>query len=170
MSLFGELGEWICRGTLATVLWLAWPSLASGGQDGLLIIYVDVVELKSGETEKNKVVTRYSVMNLNTKRVYDFPITRFRVYVDAEEVEEGVYCLYSASTLEAVLDYCGEPFFRVLAGKANNAGWWRVGYTRPGEPPRLIFGAKHSDQVLTEAKKYEKDLLRKYGVEPDPPK
>ena len=134
----------------------------------MLIIYVDVVELKSGETEKNKVVTRYSVMNLNTKRVYDFPITRFGTYVDAEEVEEGVYCLNSVSTLLAVVDYCGEPFFRVLAGKVNNAGWWRIGYTRPGEPPRLIFGAKNSERVLTEAKKYEKDLLRKYGIEPDP--
>ena len=108
-------------------------------------------------------------MNLNTRRVYDFPIGRSGVQVDAEEVEEGIYCLNSVSTPLAMVKYCGEPFFRVLAGKVNNAGSWRIGYTmRVGDHPSVIFAAEDPERVLAEAKKYEKDLLRKYGIEVDP--
>lgn len=168
MSLLGELGKWICRGILATALWVAWTSLAVAGQDGLLIINAELAELNNRSETELSPTTRYSVMNLNTRRVYDFPIGRSGVQVDAEEVEEGVYCLNSVSTLLAVVDYCGEPFFRVLAGKVNNAGWWRIGYTlRVGDHPSLIFALKYPERVLAEAKKYEKDLLRKYGIEAD---
>jgi hypothetical protein len=61
--------------------------------------------------------------------------------------------------------YCDEPFFKVLSGRVNNAGWWRIGYSFDGGGVKLVFGPKYFDEVLVEARKYEKESLRKYGLE-----
>ena len=158
-------------GILITVLWVGWSSCSSAGQDGLLIINVDLARLNNRGDETGVVdpITGYRLKNLNTQHVYHFFIVRSRVYVDAEEVEEGIYCLDSASLANLELPYCDEPFFRVIPGKVNNAGWWRIGYSLDTGAIKLIFGAKNFEAVLTEAKQYEKDLLRKYGLEVDHP-
>jgi hypothetical protein len=126
----------LLRGLLSVTLWLGCSSLAAAG-DGLLIITVDLMRLNNieGQTDTIEPITAYSLVNLSTKHSYRFNMYRS---VDAEGIEEGIYCLSSASFFSTEVPYCGEPYFKVVAGKVNNAGWWRLGYSI-GSPSKLIF-------------------------------
>jgi TPR repeat protein len=141
----------------------------SPGQDGLVIIRVDVARLNNvGETVATEAADGYRIKNLTTGRDYGSHLARSGI--DAREVEEGIYCLDSVKGGPNNVDiqYCREPYFTVAPGKVNNAGWWRIGYSivtdlRNGTV-QLVFGPKYFKEVLADAKKYEKELLRKYGI------
>jgi hypothetical protein len=159
----------LLRTIFGFVLWLFCISSCFAGEDGLLIIYVDLVSLNNqgGATDRIDWISSYSLLNLNTRRSYQFSVwTSARV--DAEEVEEGIYCLASASFANTEIKYCGEPYFKVVAGKVNNAGWWRLGYSFYDRSSKLIFSAKNPDEVLARAKTSFKDPLKKYGMEASP--
>ena len=159
----------LLRAVFGLVLWLCCVSPCLAREDGLLIIYVDVMSLNNqgGETDRIDWISHYGLLNLNTRRSYQFSVfTSARV--DVEEVEEGIYCLASASFANTDIKYCGEPYFKVVAGKVNNAGWWRLGYSLYDRSSKLIFNAKNLDEVLARAKTSFKDLLRKYGMEVNP--
>src|SRR6476659_1629222 len=105
----------LLRGILNSALWLGWSCLAFAGQDGLLIINVDLMRLNEQGSQTNVLdgISSYSVLNLNTRRSYRFAVIS-SAKVDAEEVEEGIYCLSSVSLLNMEVSYCGEPYFRVV--------------------------------------------------------
>ena len=101
----------------------------SAGQDGLVIIHVDIARLNNaGETSWIEGAAGYHIKNLVTGREYGSSLSRSGV--DAREVEEGIYCLDSVKggPNSVEMQYCREPFFTVAPGKVNNAGWWRIGY------------------------------------------
>ena len=143
----------------------------SAKQDGLVIIHVDIARLNNvGETSRTEGAAGYHIKNLVTGREYGSNLSR--TGVDAREVEEGIYCLESVKggPNSVEMQYCREPFFTVAPGKVNNAGWWRIGYQMKSDSSftgsvQLVFGPKYFREVFTDAKKYEKELLRKYGME-----
>jgi hypothetical protein len=132
-------------------------------------MYVDLMSLNNhgGETERIDWISHYGLLNLNTRRSYQFSVYS-SAHVDAEEVEEGTYCLASASFANADITYCREPYFKVVAGKINNGGWWRLGYSLYDRSSKLIFAAKNPDEVLARAKTSFTDLLNKYGMHLSP--
>ena len=165
-----------CLPRLAAICLAALPSFPSHAgppenASGLLIIYVDVVRLNNaGEPIWLEGASNYYIKNMKTGREYGSSLSSWRG-IDAQEVEEGIYCLESVrgGPNFTQLDYCDEPFFKVVAGKVNNAGWWRIGYSIDPGPAfrgtvRLVYGAKRFNEVLDLAKQYEKESLRKYGV------
>ena len=124
--------------------------------------------LKSDGSDVRSLIplARYDVMNLTTREVYAIN-NAFRFdYAAAEEVDEGIYCLYSLKITDngLGLPYCGEPYFKVVGGRVNNAGLWRYGISDRDNEQRLIFGAHSFESILDEAKKYHKEALRKYGM------
>jgi TPR repeat protein len=144
---------------------------SAAGQNGLVIIRVDIARLNNaGEVTGMEWASGYYIKNLKTGREYSNS-SDFTPRVDALEVEEGIYCLASVKggPNNRDLDYCLEPFFTVVAGKVNNAGWWRIGYSINNGPAftgtvRLVYGPKYFKEVLGFAKQYQKEQLRKYGV------
>ena len=147
------------------------PTGGSVGQNGLVIIRVDIARLNNvGETSNIEGAGGYYIKNLKTGHEYSSS-PKFTHGVDAREVEAGIYCLDSVTggPNNVELQYCREPFFTVLPGKVNNAGWWRIGYSINSGPAftgtvRLVFGPKYFKEVFGDAKKYEKELLQKYGI------
>jgi len=153
----------------AATLMIGLPVIAA--EKGLLVIKVELGTLDSQGSDVNALISlaRFDVMNLATKETYSVD-SRFRTnYAAAEEVDEGIYCLYSfkLSDNSLPLIYCGEPYFRVVAGRVNNAGLWRYGVSFDrggGGGHHLIFGAQNLESILDEAKKYHREALRTYGM------
>ena len=142
---------------------------AIGAEKGLLIIKVEfgILNSQGSDLSHLSVLDRFDLMNLTTKQEYS--ILNPHDHVAAKEVDEGTYCLYSfkmAGTSFA-LPYCGEPYFKVASGRVNNAGLWRYGVSFERNQQRLIFGARNLEAVLNEAKKYQAEALRKYGMRLD---
>jgi hypothetical protein len=156
----------LLRGTFGLVLWLSCVSPCLAGEDGLLIIYIDLVNLNNqgSPTDSFFQVDHYGLLNLNTRRSYRFSVFG-TARVDVEEVEEGIYCLSSVTFSNNEVTHCGEPYFKVVGGRVNNAGWWRLGYSRYDRTSNVVFSAKDSDEILARAKANFKDLLKKYGME-----
>ena len=142
---------------------------AIGAEKGLLIIKVEfgILDSQGSDLSHLSVLDRFALMNLTTKREYS--ILNPHYHVVAEEVDEGIYCLYSFKMAGTSLDlpYCGEPYFKVVPGRINNAGLWRYGVSFERNQQRLIFGARNLEAVLDEAKKYHGEALRKYGMHLD---
>jgi len=159
----------LLRTIFSLVLWLSCVSRCLAGENGLLIIHVDLMTLNNqgGQTDHIDSADHYGLLNLNTRRSYDFSVFSSH-RVDVEEVEEGIYCLASASFANVYVTYCREPYFKVVAGHVNNAGVWRLGYSLYDRSSTLIFGAKDLDEVLARAKTYDKDLLQRYGMKVNP--
>ena len=133
----------------------------------MLTIRVELVRLNSNGGEAEAVmITSYKLKNLTTGRVYSSIARSGGVHVEVQEVEEGIYCPDSITFGNLDVSYCDEPFFAVVPGRVNNAGWWRIGYSLDHRSRKLIFGAKYFDVVLAEAEAYEQKLLQKYGDTP----
>ena len=99
---------------------------AHADDKGLLIIQVVGATGSSGSTLER--FSAYRLMNLETQKV---SIVHFTNRVAALELQEGIYCVYSVSLAqnhEAVA--CDEPYFKVVAGNINNAGWWKISFGR----------------------------------------
>jgi hypothetical protein len=142
---------------------------ASAG-DGLLLIDVGMVRLNElGQRSSWEPVSSYTLRNLDTRRLYEFRYFLSGIRVNADEIEEGVYCIESiyAYLSNTVLYFCDEPFFRVVADRVNNGGSWRFAVTDGPPTAKLVFGPKDFDAVMIDARKYNKDALRKYGIAVD---
>ena len=160
---------------LLLAIWLT--AISSGGYsrataaaDGLLLIDIGMVRLNElGQRSSWEPVSSYTLRNLDTRRLYEFRLFRSGVRVDAEEVEEGNYCIESvyAYLSNTVLYFCDEPYFKVVADRVNNGGRWRFAVSDGPPTRKLIFGPKDFDAILIEARKYDKDALRKYGLAVD---
>jgi len=146
----------------------AFAQSAIGAEKGILIIKIEfgILNSQGSDLSHLSVLDRFDLMNLTTKQEYSIPRP---LHVAAEEVDEGIYCLYSFKMAGTSLDlpYCGEPYFKVAAGHINNAGLWRYGVSFERNQQRLIFGARNLESVLNEAKKYHGEVLRKYGMHLD---
>ncbi len=137
-------------------------------EKGLLLIKVDAIAMNSsGSPTGTGVSASYRVANLKTKDTFAVCLTD---RVCAEELDEGFYCLYSVSPYPNLeIPYCDEPYFQIAPKRVNNAGYWRflISLARPVHQ-KLVFAAKHGEEVLSEAKQYRRDDLRKYGMAQEP--
>ena len=160
---------------LFVAIWCAVLSAGGGfrpaaAADGLLLIDVGMVRTNElGEVSNWEAVSSYTLRNLTTRRLYEFRYFLSAVRVNADEVEEGEYCIESiyAYMSNTVLYFCDEPYFRVVANRVNNGGRWRFAVTDGPSSRKLIFGPKDFDTIMAEAKKFNKDALRKYGMNVD---
>jgi len=140
---------------------------ANAADDALLLIRVDGALL--GGTDDSRVqggyyLESFKLQNLTTGELYREYVTG---RTTALELSPGVYCLLSVHTApnaEAEFRYCGEPYFQVVSGKVNNAGYWKYGIGPSGRSSRLVFAVKSPELILKFAKEYNSELLRKYGV------
>src|SRR4030095_1520371 len=81
---------------------------ASAG-DGLLLIDVGMVRLNElGQRSSWEPVSSYTLRNLDTRRLYEFRYFLSGIRVNADEIEEGVYCIESiyAYLSNTVLYFC----------------------------------------------------------------
>jgi len=146
---------WVVIGAIAC------GSSASAAELGLLLLKVSGAET----ADHGQVVTSgwqpraYTLMNLDTKKSY----TNFSpVHVWMAEVEDGIYCLASVRFADNLqFEYCGEPYFKVFAGRINNAGRWRFGASRSGRSG-LIYALRDLEQTFDDARTADPDLVRKY--------
>lgn len=143
--------------TVAFTLFIVAATLADSAvaaEKGLLLIKVELGILNDEGSDISELfgVEHFELMNLTTKQAHTVLVSNSRVSV--EEVDEGVYCLNSLRMARSSIDlmYCGEPYFKVVAGRVNNAGLWRYGVSFPRHRQRLLFGARYLDGVLDEAK------------------
>ena len=145
-------------------------SPAARAADGLLLMDVGMVRLNElGEMASWEPVSSYTLRNLTTRRVYEFRYFRTGIRVNVDEVEEGLYCIDSiyAYLSNVVVYFCDEPYFKVVADRVNNGGRWRFALSDGAPTRKLVFGPKDFDAIMVEARKFDKDALRKYGVEVD---
>jgi hypothetical protein len=140
---------------------LSVPARAEGA--GLLLLKLDGVQTAN----HGKVLTSgwapraYTLMNLETKKVTTnfSPSSLWMV-----ELDEGIYCLYAVRFADNVqFDYCGEPYFRVVAGRVNNAGRWRFGASLVDGESSLIYSMRDLDETLAEARRTDDATLQKYS-------
>lgn len=143
-----------------------WPRPASAA-DGLLLIDIGMVRLNElGEMSSWEPVSSYTLRNLRTRQVYEFRYFLSGIRVNASEIEEGDYCVEAvyAYLSKTAMFYCDEPYFRIVAGRVNNGGRWRFAVSDYAPTRKLIFGPKDFDDIMVEARKFDKDALRKYGM------
>ena len=163
MSRFWFVALWFVAAFVSGI-----PRSASA-EDGLLLIDVGMVRLNElGQQSAWEPVSSYTLRNLNTGRKYEFRYF-LSLRVSAEEVEEGDYCIESvyAYLSNTILYFCDEPFFKVVADRVNNGGSWRFAVSDGPPTRKLVFGPKDFEATMDEAKKFNKSLLRKYGVAVD---
>jgi hypothetical protein len=130
---------------------------------GLLLLKLDAVQTANhGKVVTSSLATRgYTVMNLETKKVTTnfSPSSLWMV-----ELDEGIYCLYAVRFADNVqFDYCGEPYFRVVAGRINNAGRWRFGASLVDGQSSLIYSMRDLNETLDEAQRMDGKVLQKYS-------
>jgi hypothetical protein len=140
---------------------VAHPARAAGA--GLLLLQLDAVQTANhGKVVTSGLATRaYTLMNLETKKVTTnfSPSSLWMV-----ELDEGIYCLYAVRFADNVqFDYCGEPYFRVVAGRVNNAGRWRFGASLADGQSTLIYSMRDLDKTLDEARRMDSEALHKYS-------
>lgn len=146
---------------LAVQLAYSVPANADGA--GLLLLQVDGAQT----ADHGRVVTSswaprsYTLMNLETKKIK----TNFSpAGLWMAELDEGIYCLYAVRFADDVqFDFCGEPYFRVVAGRVNNAGRWRFGASMSEGRSGLIYSLRDLDETLAEARRTDSEALQKYS-------
>lgn len=149
----------------AIQLALCGPAKAEGA--GLLLMHVDAVQTANdGRVVTSGLPTRaYTLMNVETKKITtNFSPSRLWMV----ELDEGIYCLYAVRFADNVqFDYCGEPYFRVLAGRVNNAGHWRFGASMAEGRSSMIYSLRNLDETLAEARRTDGAALQKYSRAPN---
>jgi hypothetical protein len=70
------------------------------------------------------------------------------------DLPEGIYCVDSARFGGANVEmaYCGEPYFKVVAGRVNNVGTWRFGVDLVNGKNKLYGALENLEGVLAEAR------------------
>jgi len=158
---------------LFALLILAFVGVAPvfAAERGLLLIDVFGIDLNN----RGDVIPRagwparsYNVLNLETKKLVTNFFPNARVW--AVELDEGIYCLEAIKIFDNVqIDYCGEPYFRVVGGRLNNAGRWVFGVSKDFKQRRLVSSLQDLDKTLAEARRLDESLLNKYApAQPDP--
>ncbi|WP_326941263.1 hypothetical protein [Actimicrobium sp. GrIS 1.19] len=105
---------------------------AHAEENGLLLIDVQVQIVDSIDRDPGDIgggtTDGFWVRNLNTDTTYGGMVLGNTMVM--LEVPEGIYCLDSASAggHNIRLNLCTEPYFRVVPGRLNNAGRWRIGF------------------------------------------
>jgi hypothetical protein len=136
------------------------PAVAA--DKGLLLMRVNGARLNNvGKVVGRASLFSFAVQNVETKATvwHNFPNR-----VAAFEVEEGIYCLATVSLMSNFpSDYCGEPYFRVVAGRVNNAGTWYYGFAVADRIAKLVSAVGELDKTMLEAESLEGELLQKYG-------
>lgn len=154
-----RIGLW----ALLFIVQLACSLPAEAARQGLLLMFVEGAQtLHQGQVETSPWPVRgYTLMNIETKKV----TTNFSPYhLWMVELDEGIYCLYSVRFADNLqIDYCGEPYFRVIAGRVNNAGHWRFGASVAEGTSGLIYSLHDLDKTLAEARRANSDTFRKYS-------
>jgi hypothetical protein len=130
---------------------------AADNNDGLLLIEVKVKsvgDLNVTVWDPNDAGAHsFRLKNLKSGKAYGV------LTIDSDmkmmEVPAGIYCLASITFGggSTQLYYCGEPFFKVEAGRVNNAGRWRFLYHYRDMKGRLFSATEDMDGLLADAKK-----------------
>ena len=129
---------------------------------GLLIFEIDAVKLDSqGEpTRTGDFLTGYALRNLSTKKSSAFLYARG---VQAEEMEEGVYCVDSITIgRNNSFEFCNEPYFRVTAGRMNNAGHWRFGIASDLSTAKMVHAVKYADETMSTARTQRAEEIARF--------
>lgn len=156
-------------GLLFVALTVAAP--AADAEPGLLVIDVVSVELNNrGEVAQRArwSARSYNLLNMETHKLVSnfFP---FRG-VWAVELDEGIYCLEAVKLFDNFqVDYCGEPYFKVLRGRVNNAGRWQFGISSDLKHHRLVSSLEDLEQTLAQAQRINESLFTKYAPKPVSP-
>jgi hypothetical protein len=147
------------RGLCLTLLVSA--SVTQGAEMGLLVMNVRGVAITNTNAVQNGFpLLAYTLRNLETREVVKNS-SPGRAW--AVEVREGIYCLDSVTFAGNVLvDYCGEPYFKVQQGAVNNAGRWMFGVMDNFQRSKLIYAARDPDATLDGARLYNDELFAKY--------
>lgn len=158
-----RIAEWLLAMALAS-----WFGAAVASEPGLLVINVVGVDLDN----RDAVIPRsgwparsYNLLNMETHKLTTnfFPSRG----TWAVELDEGIYCLEAIKMFENFqVDYCGEPYFKVVRGQVNNAGRWLFGVSRDLRRHRLVSSVQDLDQTLAEAQRFNEPLFAKYAPAP----
>ena len=146
----------LCLISIATAM-----SVTQGAEMGLLVMNVRGVAITNSDRVQNKFpLLAYTLRNLETREVVNNS-SPGRAW--AVEIQEGIYCLDSVTFVGNVLvDYCGEPYFKVVQGTVNNAGRWMFGAMDNFHRSKLIYAARDPDVTLDDARLYNDELFAKY--------
>src|SRR5471032_1119650 len=140
-----------------TLTQLVTSSSAQSTELGLLILEIGF------NRNSDSSAREFNVMNIENKKyvVHHDPIHHPMV----AEVEEGIYCVYSLKYSDNTdFEYCGEPYFKVLGGKINNAGFWKFKLDRTTWSVDSAF--QNLAETLAHAKSYDATdaaLIEKYS-------
>jgi len=139
---------------------IAWPAWA---ESGLIIMHVRGAELNNMGSRLGALpLSSYSLMNIETRKVLRWNSTTRVLVVEADA---GIYCLYSVAYLNLNSQYCGDPYFRVVAGRVNNVVEWHYGFNFAENAVKLLSSASRLVETLDAAAGYDGPLLKKYGYE-----
>lgn len=145
----------LCAAAVAAALLGSAP--AGAAEPGVLVIKVGVLSVDNVENDPGDGdgwCNSFWIKNIATGKTYGG--LSMTGGLEVLDVPEGFYCVSSVRTgnnVGLVLDYCGEPFFRVVGGQLNNAGRWR--FLRHGgkTPAYKLFGSLEDQaSVLARAK------------------
>jgi len=132
------------------------PAAAGDDDIGLLLLDVQVQLVNDVDHDPGPGggwTDAYWVRNLATGKSYG-GLTMHGIAI--LDVPAGIYCVDTMRTGNNVhlgLNYCGEPYFRVVGGgRLNNAGRWRFGYRLKTGDFRLFASTEAPDKVLERAK------------------